>query len=42
MPIFDKLKEINYSGNIVLEIYKPDEEYRKISINRARKLSNLT
>ena len=38
VPIFDKLREINYSGNIVLEIYKPDEEYRQISINRARKL----
>mgnify|MGYP001434034413 CR=1 FL=1 len=38
VPIFDKLKEINYSGNIVLEIYKPDEEYRKISIDRTKKL----
>jgi sugar phosphate isomerase/epimerase len=38
VPIFDKLKEIKYSGNITLEVYNPDKEYRKISIERARKL----
>ena len=38
IPIFDKLKEIKYSGNITLEIYNPDKEYRKISINRIIKL----
>ncbi len=37
-PIFDKLKEIEYSGNITLEIHNPDKEYRKISLNRIRKL----
>jgi len=38
VPIFNKLKEIKYSGNITLEIYSPDEEYRKISISRIRRL----
>ncbi len=37
-PIFDKLKEIKYSGNVTLEVYNPDKEYRKISIDRIRKL----
>ncbi|MCK4730485.1 MAG: sugar phosphate isomerase/epimerase [Candidatus Aenigmarchaeota archaeon] len=37
-PIFDKLKEIEYSGNITLEIHNSDREYRKISLNRIRKL----
>lgn len=37
-PIFDKLKEIKYSGNITLEVYNPDKEYRKISMDRIRKL----
>ena len=36
-PIFDKLKEMKYSGNITLEVYNPDKEYRKISISRVRK-----
>lgn len=37
-PIFDKLKEMKYLGNITLEVYNPDKEYRKISIGRVRKL----
>lgn len=37
-PIFQKLREIGYIGNIVLEIFNPDEEYRKISIDKARRL----
>ncbi len=37
-PIFDKLKEMKYFGNITLEVYNPDKEYRKISIDRIRKL----
>ncbi len=37
-PIFDRLKEINYSGNITLEIYNPDKEYRESSINRIKSL----
>lgn len=37
-PIFDKLKEIKYSGNVTLEVYNLDKEYRKISISRVRKL----
>jgi sugar phosphate isomerase/epimerase len=37
-PIFNKLKEIKYSGNVTLEIYNLDKEYIKISINRIRKL----
>ena len=37
-PIFNKLKEIKYSGNITLEVYNPDKEYRKISIDKVRKL----
>jgi len=37
VPIFDKLREIKYSGNITLEVYNPDKEYRKISIDRIKK-----
>ncbi|RLJ01122.1 MAG: hypothetical protein DRP06_00020 [Candidatus Aenigmatarchaeota archaeon] len=37
-PIFDKLKEIDYSGNITLELHNPDKEDRKISLNQIRKL----
>lgn len=37
-PIFEKLKEINYSGNITLELYKPDLESIKKSIRRIREL----
>jgi len=37
-PIFDKLKKMEYSGDITLEVYNPDKEYRKISIDRVRKL----
>ena len=37
-PIFEKLKEIDYSGNINLELYKPDLESRKLSIKRLREL----
>ncbi len=37
-PIFQKLREVGYTGDIVLEIFNPDEEYRKISTDRVRKL----
>ncbi|MHA2037131.1 MAG: sugar phosphate isomerase/epimerase family protein [Promethearchaeota archaeon] len=37
-PIFEKLKEINYSGNISLELFKPDLESVKKSIRRLREL----
>jgi len=37
-PIFDKLKEINYSGNFTLEIYNDDKEYRRISLERVRNM----
>lgn len=37
-PIFDKLKEIKYSGNITLEVFNPDNKYKKISINKINKL----
>jgi len=37
-PIFDKLRETNYSGNITLEVYNPDKECRKISIDKVKKL----
>lgn len=37
-PIFEKLKETKYSGNITLEVYNPDKESRKISITRVREL----
>jgi sugar phosphate isomerase/epimerase len=35
-PIFERLKEINYSGNITIELYKPDFETRKLSIRRLK------
>ena len=37
-PIFEKLKEIKYSGNITNELYKADLESAKISIKRLREL----
>ena len=37
-PIFERLKEMKYSGNITLELYKPDRDSRKRSIKRAREL----
>ena len=37
-PIFEKLKEINYSGNITIELYNPDFKSRKLSIKRLREL----
>lgn len=36
--IFEKLKQINYSGNITLEVHKFEEKDRKISIDRVRQL----
>ena len=40
-PIFEKLKEIYYSGNITIEnTYKPRLEEREISIKRIRSLLN--
>ncbi len=38
MPIFRKLKEINYPGKFTLEIFNPDVECRKISMDWIRKL----
>jgi len=38
LMIFKKLKEINYSGNITLEIHKFEENDRKESIDRIKKL----
>jgi sugar phosphate isomerase/epimerase len=35
-PIFEKLKEINYSGNITLELYKPDLESVQMSLRKLR------
>ncbi|MHA1988954.1 MAG: sugar phosphate isomerase/epimerase family protein [Promethearchaeota archaeon] len=37
-PIFERLKEIKYSGNITIELYNIDKESRKRSIKRAREL----
>ncbi|MFX0139204.1 MAG: sugar phosphate isomerase/epimerase family protein [Candidatus Hodarchaeota archaeon] len=37
-PIFEKLKEINYSGVVTLELYDADEESRRISLQRVREL----
>ncbi|MHA1992874.1 MAG: sugar phosphate isomerase/epimerase family protein [Candidatus Hodarchaeales archaeon] len=37
-PIFEKLKEINYSGNITIELYNADFESIKSSIIRLRQL----
>ncbi len=37
-PIFNKLKEIKYSGNITLEVYNPDKKYNKKCIESVREL----
>ena len=37
-PIFERLKEIDYSGNITIELYKADFETRKLSIKRLKEL----
>ena len=37
-PIFEKLKEIKYSGNVILELHKADLGSSKISIKRLREL----
>lgn len=37
-PIFEKLKEIDYSGNITLELYNANNESKKLSIKRVREL----
>ena len=37
-PIFEKLQEIKYSGNITIELYNPDEDSRIIGIKRVREL----
>jgi len=37
-PIFEKLKEANYSGNITLELHNADKESRRISMQRVREL----
>ncbi len=36
--IFSKLKEINYSGNITMEVYSPDLNYRKISLKKLEQI----
>lgn len=38
-PIFNKLKEIKYSGNVTLEIYNPNKKYRQVSLVRVRSFS---
>ncbi len=40
-PILDKLKEINYSGNITLEIANPDEKINKVNVIKLRKMLEL-
>jgi len=37
-PIFEKLHDINYSGNITLELYKADLKSSKLSMKRLREL----
>jgi sugar phosphate isomerase/epimerase len=38
--IFSKLKEINYSGNITMEVYSQDLNYRKYSLQNLKRLIN--
>jgi sugar phosphate isomerase/epimerase len=39
-PIFKKLKQVNYTGNITIELYKPEFEARIKSIKRLKELLN--
>ncbi|MHA2472134.1 MAG: sugar phosphate isomerase/epimerase family protein [Promethearchaeota archaeon] len=37
-PIFQKLKDNKYSGDITIELYKPEFETKKLSVKRLREL----
>jgi len=38
IQIFESLKEIDYSGNITIELYKPDFQTKKLSVKRLGEL----
>jgi sugar phosphate isomerase/epimerase len=40
-PILNKLKEIEYSGNITLEIANSDEKFNKVNVTKLRKMLEL-